>query len=77
MTLDTLIMLTGGIMLLMPFGAPPSWYMPLFFIFGILVICLGIVVRRGGSKIFKSTKQTRGFVESSPMTERSVEIEGN
>lgn len=47
MTLDTLIMLSGVAVALLPFlGFPPSWDKILFLLLGILVLALGIVVRR-------------------------------
>ncbi len=49
MTLDTLIMLSGGFVAVLPFlGFPNSWDSVLFFLAGILIIGLGIVVRRRG-----------------------------
>ena len=72
MTLDALIMLMGALVLITPtLGFPVSWYKPLFFIFGVIIIGLGIVVRRGGAKLFKTKKQPRGFVESAPVSERT------
>lgn len=47
MTLDTLIMLAGAFVAVLPFlGFPNSWDTVLFFIAGIVIIGLGIVVRR-------------------------------
>lgn len=48
MTLDALIMLSGALIafLAWPAGFPPSWYKPMFFVLGVLVVILGIVVRR-------------------------------
>lgn len=47
MTLDALIMLCGTLVALLSIaGFPPSWYKPMFFILGIVVVILGIVVRR-------------------------------
>lgn len=47
MTIDTLIMLSGAFVALLPFlGFPNSWDTVLFVIVGIVVIGLGIVVRR-------------------------------
>jgi hypothetical protein len=49
MTLDTLIMLSGGFVAVLPLlGFPNSWDNVLFFLAGIFVIALGIVVRRRG-----------------------------
>ena len=47
MTLDTIIMLAGVLVALLPFlGFPSSWDTVLFFLLGVLVIGLGIAVRR-------------------------------
>lgn len=49
MTLDTIIMLAGALVALLPFlGFPESWDMVIFFLLGVLVIGLGIAVRRRG-----------------------------
>lgn len=75
MTLDTLVMLMGVLVLVTPFlGFPVSWYKPLFFIFGAVIIGLGIIVRRGGSRIFKKRSRVRAFVESSPTLEKVVDV---
>ncbi len=47
MTLDALIMLSGAFVAVLPFlGFPNSWDTVLFFLAGISVIALGIIVRR-------------------------------
>jgi hypothetical protein len=47
MTLDALIMLAGALVAFLSVaGFPPSLYKPMFFILGVFVIALGIVVRR-------------------------------
>ena len=49
MTLDTLIMCAGGFVAVLPFlGFPNSWDNVFFFLAGVLIIGLGIVVRRRG-----------------------------
>lgn len=49
MTLDGLIMLSGAFVALLPFlGFPLSWDTVLFFLAGIFIVSLGIVVRRRG-----------------------------
>jgi len=49
MTLDALIMLSGGFVAVLPFlGFPNNWDTVLFFLAGIFIIGLGIVVRRRG-----------------------------
>ena len=51
MTLDTLIMLAGAFVALLPFlGFPNSWDTILFFVAGLFIVALGILVRhRHGS----------------------------
>lgn len=47
MTIDALIMFVGAFVATLPFlGFPHSWQTPLFFAAGVVVIALGIVVRR-------------------------------
>ncbi|MBV9159672.1 MAG: hypothetical protein JO019_03715 [Candidatus Kaiserbacteria bacterium] len=47
MTLDTLIILAGVLTATLPFlGFPHSWDTVFFFLLGVFVIALGIVVRR-------------------------------
>jgi hypothetical protein len=47
MSLDALIIFAGALIAILPFlGFPVSWDHPIFFILGICVIVLGIVVRR-------------------------------
>jgi hypothetical protein len=47
MSLDTLVMFTGGVIAILPLlGFPLAWDRPVFFILGICVIVLGVVVRR-------------------------------
>lgn len=47
MTVDTLILLCGVLVAIMPFlGFPNSWDTVIFFVLGLCIIALGIVVRR-------------------------------
>jgi hypothetical protein len=66
MSLDALIMLAGALIAVMPFlGFPVSWQMWIIFILGLIVIALGIAVRRRGQRIVQ--RRPRGeFVESAP-----------
>ncbi|MEK9154416.1 MAG: hypothetical protein AAB798_03010 [Patescibacteria group bacterium] len=68
MTLDALIMLAGGFVAVLPFlGFPNSWDTAFLFIAGILIIVLGIVVRREMNT--GDSPQQRGgdtFVENLP-----------
>ncbi len=50
MTLDALIMLLGTFVALLPFlGFPNSWDTAILLIVGIIIVGLGIAVRRRGS----------------------------
>jgi hypothetical protein len=71
MTLDALIMGTGGLIVVLPFlGLPDGWDTVLFFLAGILVIALGIMVRRRGMLPHPNLRATpprdHSFVESNP-----------
>jgi hypothetical protein len=47
MSLDAVIMLCGALVAFLSVaGFPPSFYKPMFFILGVIVIGLGIIVRR-------------------------------
>ena len=47
MTIDTLIILAGSLVVLLPFlGFPHSWDTFIFFALGVFIIGLGIAVRR-------------------------------
>jgi len=55
MTVDTLIMLSGAFVALLPFlGFPSGWDKAMLLIVGIFVISLGIVVRRKGERLYKT-----------------------
>lgn len=76
MTLDALIMLAGAFVAVLPFlGFPNSWDTVFFFLAGIFIVALGIVVRRRGGqnqqKVSAGEDRSRTFVESSsrPMPE--------
>lgn len=63
MTLDTLIMLAGAFVAVVPFlGFPTSWDTGLLFLAGVIIIGLGIVVRRkeGERKTAERTRMTQG-----------------
>ena len=69
MTLDALIMLAGVFVAVLPFlGFPNSWDTALLFIAGVLIIVLGIVVRREKNTADSATTQHNGntFVENLP-----------
>ena len=68
MTIDALIMLAGALVALLPFlGFPNSWDTVLFFIAGIFIVALGIIVRRQGDQSrVKSRERTTEFVENTP-----------
>ena len=72
MTLDTLIMLAGAFVAVLPFlGFPNSWDNVLFFLAGVFIISLGVVLRRRASgKLPPSPpRNTATFVESTPPSE--------
>jgi sugar phosphate permease len=76
MTLDTLIMLSGAFVAVLPFlGFPNSWDTALFFLAGIFIIALGIVVRRRGADRpgDGGTGHTPDFVESASRSHDSSE----
>lgn len=51
MTVDTLLMLLGTFVAILPFlGFPHSWDTVFFFLAGIFVVALGIIVRRRGNR---------------------------
>lgn len=69
MTLDTLIMLAGAFVATLPFlGFPNSWDSALLFIAGVLIIGLGIIVRRNCKNLDVSNPAPREshFVEHMP-----------
>jgi len=69
MTLDALIMLAGAFVAVLPFlGFPNSWDTALLFIAGVLIIVLGIVVRREKNTSDGASTQHSGdtFVENEP-----------
>ena len=71
MTLDTVIMLAGGFVAVLPFlQLPPSWITPLSFIAGVVIIGLGVVVRRNGARCRMHRKETHEhFVDATPKRE--------
>ena len=69
MTLDALIMLAGAFVAILPFlGFPNNWDTVLLFIAGVLIIVLGIVVRREKNTGDGTPTQHNGdtFVENEP-----------
>lgn len=70
MTLDSLIILSGALVAILPFlGFPNTWDSVIFLILGALVVTLGIVVRRRAPR---RTAQDRDsfFVENTPHKDR-------
>jgi hypothetical protein len=62
MSLDALIMLAGAFVAVLPFsGFPPDWKSVLFFLAGIIIIGLGIVVRRGNTPTSSMRKHADGM----------------
>ncbi len=73
MTIDALIMLAGALVAVLPFlGFPRSWDTVFFFILGVCVFALGVVVRRTGiasGKVEKRpAKNSTMFSESQPVS---------
>lgn len=67
MTLDTLIMLAGAFVAVLPFlGFPNSWDTVLLFLAGVFIIGLGIVVRRRTSSRLGPRGNGETFVENLP-----------
>ena len=68
MTIDTLIMLAGAFVAVLPFlGFPNSWDTALFFLAGVFIISLGIVVRRrGGNLISPLPKKDASALAGNP-----------
>ncbi len=67
MTVDTLLIFSGAFVAILPFlGFPQRWDTVLFFLAGILVVALGIVVRRG-SKLHVQSKNGDSFSKNNPV----------
>lgn len=68
MTVDTLIMLSGAFVAVLPFlGFPNSWDTVFFFIAGAFVVALGIIVRRRGKNLVVNRPvRDPHFVENMP-----------
>lgn len=68
MTIDALIMLSGAFVAFLPFlGFPHRWDAVLFFLAGVFVVALGIVVRRQRSHhASEGTKSADSYEESAP-----------
>ena len=72
MTIDALIMLLGAIVAVLPFlGFPENWDTVFFFLAGVFIIALGIVVRRRlpqqkNTLTSSGMKSGKAFVESAP-----------
>ncbi|HXK38622.1 MAG TPA: hypothetical protein VJ043_00845 [Candidatus Paceibacterota bacterium] len=73
MSLDALIMLSGAFVAVLPFlGFPNSWDNALFFLAGIFIVSLGIIVRRRGGRTPQPMppKNENAFVENDPHVPR-------
>ena len=67
MTLDTTLMLAGALVAVLPFlGFPADWNKIFFFILGVLVIVLGIVVRRRYTSRAEGSRTNHAFSENTP-----------
>ena len=68
MTLDTLIMLAGTFVAVLPFlGFPSSWDTVLLFLAGIFIIGLGITLRRRSTSRKPEQTVDETFRESGPL----------
>lgn len=68
MTLDTLIIASGAFVGLLPFlGFPNSWDTALFFLAGVFIVGLGIVVRRRRGEEETAARRASTFVERAPL----------
>lgn len=66
MTIDALIMFVGAFVAILPFlGFPIKWDSILMVIAGIVIITLGIILRRRGT-MRAAARRANSFVESSP-----------
>ncbi len=64
MTLDALIMFAGAFVALLPFlGIPNSWDRALYFLVGVFVFALGVLVRR---RVPQKPKKVSTYTESIP-----------
>lgn len=73
MTLDTLIMLSGAFVAVLPFlGFPNSWDKIFFFLAGVFVIGLGIVVRRRLAQKTKAPGREEPPVVNAPRHENEM-----
>lgn len=76
MTLDTVIMLVGAAIAALPFlGFPQRWDSVIVFLLGVVVVGLGVAVRRRGVKagLRPIAKKTDAFVESKAMPAHAPE----
>ncbi len=69
MTLDSLIILSGALVAILPFlGFPNTWDSVIFVVLGVLVVSLGIVVRRRAPRRTVADRDSF-FVENTPHKE--------
>lgn len=70
MTIDTLILFAGTFVAVLPFlGFPGEWDRVLLVAVGVLIIGLGIAVRRRGLRPPRSNPSTRHGVHEAPHNE--------
>ncbi|MDP2648819.1 MAG: hypothetical protein U1D26_00300 [Patescibacteria group bacterium] len=70
MSLDVLIMLAGVLVAAMPFlGFPTSWNTVIFFVLGVFVFALGVVVRRRGKRDTSSPTDISGTADIAPQSD--------
>lgn len=68
MTIDALIMFIGAFVAVLPFlGFPVSWDSVFLVISGVMMVFLGVIVRRRGLvRRIRSPRKSPVFVESTP-----------
>jgi VIT1/CCC1 family predicted Fe2+/Mn2+ transporter len=68
MSLDALIMTAGAFVAVLPYlGFPNSWDTILFLVAGVLIVGLGVIVRRRiAHRIHPSTRSERDEMSTSP-----------
>lgn len=80
MTLDALVILAGALVAFLSVaGFPPSIYKPLFFVLGVFVIALGIVVRRKRGEWETAQRKMNAHMQQptpSPAAHEATKTEG-
>jgi hypothetical protein len=76
MTLDSLIMLCGALVAILPFlGFPNTWDTVMFAVLGSIIVALGVVVRRRTPRK-SSTARDAHFVDHVPERSKGSALHG-